>query len=83
MAGHDRLEGRAGSDTLLGGDGNDTLVGVYADFTAMMAVTHDESGMTSPFGNPFTGRVIGTGADPIWLSGVTKAQLNAADFNFT
>ena len=79
----DPVAPRAGSDTLLGRDGNDTLVGVYADFTAMMAVTHDESGMTSPFGYPFTGTVIGTGADQIWLSGVTKAQLNAADFNFT
>jgi len=79
----DPVAPRAGSDTLLGGDGNDTLVGVYADFTAMMAVTHDESGRISPFGNPFTGTVIGTGADQIWLSSVTKAQLNAADFNFT
>ena len=59
------------------------FVGVYADFTTMMAVTHDESGVTSPFGTPFTGTVIGTGADQIWLSGVTKAQLNVADFNFT
>lgn len=58
------------------------FVGVYADFASMLAVTHDETGVTSPFGASFTGTVIGTGADQIWLTGVTKAQLNAADFIF-
>lgn len=59
------------------------FVGVYSDFAAMMAVTHDEAGLTSPFGTSFSGTIIGTGADQIWLSGVTKAQLNAVDFVFT
>lgn len=58
------------------------FVGVYADYASMLAVTHDETGVTSPFGTSFTGTVIGTGADQIWLSGVTKAQLNTADFIF-
>lgn len=58
------------------------FIGVYADFNAMLAATHDETGVTSPFGTSFTGTVIGTGADQVWLQGVTKAQLNAADFIF-
>ena len=58
------------------------FAGVYADFASMLAVTQAETGVTSPFGTSFTGTVIGTGADQIWLSGVTKAQLNTADFIF-
>ena len=58
------------------------FVGIYSDFAAILAVTHDETGVTSPFGTSFSGTIIGTGADQIWLSGVTKAQLNAVDFVF-
>lgn len=58
------------------------FVGVYADFAAMLSVTQDKAGVTSPFGSAFTGTVIGTGGDQIWLSGVTKAQLYANDFIF-
>ena len=58
------------------------FVGVYADYSALLAATHDEAGVTSPFGSAFTGTVIGAGADQVWLSGVTKAQLSANDFIF-
>jgi len=58
------------------------FVGVYADYTALLAATHDKTGVTSPFGSAFTGTVIGAGADQVWLSGVTKAQLSANDFIF-
>ena len=97
-AGNDLLDGGAGNDLIefSAGSGQDLLIGFsagdpigdvlrfhtgYADFAAVLAASNDVTG-TSPQGTAFSGVVIGTGTDKLWLEGVTKAGLVANDFVF-
>lgn len=97
-AGNDSLSGGAGNDVFVfaAGHGRDVIVdfaaggtggdlvrfqGSYTSFTAAMAAASDYTG-TSPLGAAFSGVVIGTGADQVWLQGVTKSALDAGDFAF-
>ncbi len=97
-AGNDSLNGGAGNDlfNFTPGTGRDLVVGFtagstiadviafqgsFTNFDEVLAAASDQSG-TSPVGTAFTGVVIGTGADQVWIQGVTKAALNANDFTF-
>jgi Ca2+-binding RTX toxin-like protein len=97
-AGNDLLAGGAGNDLFdfSSGSGQDLITDFVAgdavgdvvrfrsgptDFAAVSAASSDRTGV-SPDGAAFSGVVIGTGTDTLWLQGVTKAGLHANDFVF-
>lgn len=97
-AGNDLLAGGAGNDLFdfSSGSGQDLITDFVAgdavgdvvrfrsgptDFAAVAAASSDLTGV-SPDGAAFSGVVIGTGTDTLWLQGVTKAGLHANDFVF-
>ena len=56
--------------------------GQFTSFGQVLAAAHEVTNATSPSGATFTGTVITSGADEIWLATIKLAQLAANDFAF-
>jgi Ca2+-binding RTX toxin-like protein len=88
QAGNDVFDFSAGSgrDVVTGfaaGSGLGDVIqfhGQFTSFAQVLTAAHEVSNVTSPLGAAFTGTVITSGADEIWLANIKLAQLAANDF---